>query len=154
MPHPAPAHKSVADRAACTGTSRTKSSPNLRRVACPWCSPWRASAPARPPARDRPSSQCHVLLTIACIEYGFRTQNPLTFRQALEAGGHARKLQEATFGWSKVSAAISEREARQPKLLLDSLDSKLRRGAPAAEVNSTIYIVLEELGEDIAAELR
>jgi len=106
-----------------------------------------------PPATDRPHSVTYCSRSPAS-SYGFRTQNPLTFRQALEAGGHARKLQEATFGWSKVSAAISEREARQPKLLLDSLDSKLRRGAPAAEVNSTIYIVLEELGENIAAELR
>ena len=64
------------------------------------------------------------------------------------------KLEEATFSWNKVSAAISEREAREPKLLLDTLNSKLRSGAPAAEVNSTIYIVLEELSEDIAAELR
>ena len=64
------------------------------------------------------------------------------------------KLEEATFSWSKVSAAISKREAREPKLLLNSLDSKLRSGAPAAEVNSTIYIMLEELSEDIAAELR
>jgi hypothetical protein len=64
------------------------------------------------------------------------------------------RFEEATFSWNKVSAAISEREAREPKLLLDSLDSKLRSGAPAAEVNSTIYMVLEELSEDVAAELR
>ena len=64
------------------------------------------------------------------------------------------KLEEATFSWNKVSVAISKRGAREPKLLLDSLDSKLRSGAPAAEVNSSIYIVLEELSEDIAAELR
>ena len=63
------------------------------------------------------------------------------------------KLEEATFSWNKVSAAISEREAREPKLLLDSLDSKLRSGAPEAKVNSTIYMVLEELSEDVAAEL-
>ena len=64
------------------------------------------------------------------------------------------KLEEATFSWNKVSVAISKREAREPKLLLDSLDSKLKSSAPAAEVNSTIYIMLEELSEDIAAELR
>jgi hypothetical protein len=64
------------------------------------------------------------------------------------------KLEEATFSWNKVSVAISKREAREPKLLLNSLDSKLRSSAPAAEVNSTIYIMLEELSEDIAAELR
>jgi hypothetical protein len=64
------------------------------------------------------------------------------------------KLEEATFSWNKVSAAISKREAREPKLLLDSLASKLRSGAPAADVNSTIYMMLEELSEDIAAELQ
>ena len=64
------------------------------------------------------------------------------------------KLEEATFSWNKVSVAISKRGAREPKLLLDSLDSKLKSSAPAAEVNSTIYIMLEELSEDIAAELR
>ena len=64
------------------------------------------------------------------------------------------RFEEATFSCNKVSAAISEREAREPKLLLDSLDQKLRSGAPAAEVNSTIYMVLEELSEDVAAELR
>ena len=64
------------------------------------------------------------------------------------------KLAEATFSWDKVSTAISTREAREPKLLLNSLDAELKSGAPAAEVNSTIYIVLEELSEDIAAELR
>jgi len=63
------------------------------------------------------------------------------------------RLEEATCSWNKVAAAI-EREAREPKLLLDTLDSKLRSGAPAAEVNSSIYIVFEELSEDIAAELR
>jgi hypothetical protein len=64
------------------------------------------------------------------------------------------KLEEATFSWNKVSPAISAREAREPKLLLNSLDAKLKTGAPAAEVNSTIYVMLEELSEDIAAELR
>ena len=64
------------------------------------------------------------------------------------------KREGATFSWNKVSAAISKREAHEPKLLLNSLDSELRSDSPAAEVNSTIYIMLEELSEDIAAELR
>jgi hypothetical protein len=71
-----------------------------------------------------------------------------------DTSGARSRLEEATFSWNKVSAAILEREARESKLLLDTLDSKLRSGAPEAEVNSTIYIVLEELSEDIAAELR
>jgi len=64
------------------------------------------------------------------------------------------RLEETTFSWIKVSAAISMREASEPKLLLSSLDSELKSGVPAAELNSTIYIVLEELSEEIAAELR
>ena len=64
------------------------------------------------------------------------------------------KFEEATFSWNRVSPVISAREARDPKLLLNSLDAELQSGAPAAEVNSTIYVILEELSEDIAAELR
>ena len=64
------------------------------------------------------------------------------------------KLEEATFSWNRVSAVISAREAREPKLLLNSLGAELKSGAPAAEVNSIIYTILEELSEDIAAELR
>jgi hypothetical protein len=37
---------------------------------------------------------------------------------------------------------------------LNSLDAKLKSDASPAEVNSAIYILLEELSEDIAAELR
>jgi hypothetical protein len=55
------------------------------------------------------------------------------------------KFEEATSSWNEVSSAISAREAREPKLLLNSLDAKLKSGAPAAEVNSTIYVILEEL---------
>lgn len=50
------------------------------------------------------------------------------------------RLEEATFSWNKVSAAISTREAREPKLLLNSLHSEVRSGAPTTEVNSTIYV--------------
>jgi hypothetical protein len=38
--------------------------------------------------------------------------------------------------------------------LFDTLETKLKNGAPAEEVNSTVYVMLEELSEDIAAELR
>ena len=64
------------------------------------------------------------------------------------------KFQEATSSWNKVSPALSAREAREVQLLFDSLDTKLKSGAPAVEVNSTVYGMLEELSEDIAGELR
>jgi hypothetical protein len=73
---------------------------------------------------------------------------------ASESGEGPSTLLLATSSWDKVSPAISAREAREPKLLLNSLDAKLKSAARAVEVNSTIYVILEELSEDIAAELR
>ena len=64
------------------------------------------------------------------------------------------KFEEATSSWNKVSPALSAREAREVQLLFDSLETKLKSGAAAVEVNSTVYGMLEELSEDIAAELR
>ena len=64
------------------------------------------------------------------------------------------KFEEATSSWNKVPPALSAREAREVQLLFDSLETKLKSGAAAVEVNSTVYGMLEELSEDIAAELR
>jgi hypothetical protein len=55
------------------------------------------------------------------------------------------KFEEATSSWNKVSPALSACEAREVQLLFDSLDTKLKSGAPAVEVNSTVYGMLEEL---------
>ena len=85
-----------------------------------------------------------LIASLSGVDAGYTSGNTNEARSNLE---------EATFSWNEVSVAISK-QAREPKLLLNSLDSKLRSGAPAAEVNSTIYIMLEELSEDIAAELR
>ena len=64
------------------------------------------------------------------------------------------KLEGARSSWKEVSPAISAREAREAELLFDSLETKLKSRAPAPEVNSTVYGMLEELSEDIAGELR
>jgi hypothetical protein len=74
------------------------------------------------------------------------------------ASGNAAEAQtefeEARSSWNKVSHVISAREARGPQFLFDSLETKLKMGSPAMEVNSTVYVMLEELSEDIAAELK
>jgi hypothetical protein len=62
-----------------------------------------------------------------------------------------QKFEEARSNWNKVAPAISAREAQ---LLFASLGSKLKDGAPAAQVKSTVSGMLEELREDIARELR
>ena len=64
------------------------------------------------------------------------------------------KFEEARSNWNKVAPAISAREAREAQLLFDSLDKKLKEGAPPAQVKSTVSGMLGELREDIARELR
>jgi hypothetical protein len=64
------------------------------------------------------------------------------------------KLEEARSSWKEVSPAISAREAREAELLFDSLEIQLKSRAPAVELNSTVYSMLEKLSEDIAGELR
>jgi hypothetical protein len=64
------------------------------------------------------------------------------------------KFEEARSNWNKVAPVISAREAREAQLLFDSLGTKLKDGAPAAQVKSTVSGMLEELREDIARELR
>ena len=64
------------------------------------------------------------------------------------------KFDEAKSNWDKVSPAISAREAREAQLSFDSLGKKLKDGAPAAQVKSTVSGMLEEFREDIERELR
>jgi hypothetical protein len=45
-------------------------------------------------------------------------------------------------------------KAREAQLLFDSLEAKLKGGVPAAELNSNVYSLLEELREDVAGELK
>jgi hypothetical protein len=64
------------------------------------------------------------------------------------------KYEEARSNWNKVAPVISAREAREAQLLFDSLGTKLKDSAPAAQVKSTVSGMLEEFREDIARELR
>ncbi len=64
------------------------------------------------------------------------------------------RFQQARSGWSRVSAVISAREAREAQLLFDSLSNQLKNGAPATQVRSTVAGMLDELREDIETELR
>lgn len=64
------------------------------------------------------------------------------------------RFQQARSSWNSISPVISTREAREAQLLFQSLDGKLRSGAPASEVRSTVSGMLEELREDIERELR
>ena len=64
------------------------------------------------------------------------------------------RFQQARSEWNKVSPVISAREAREAQLLFDSLSNQLKSSAPATRVRSTVTGMLDELREDIEAELR
>ncbi|HEY1261086.1 MAG TPA: zincin-like metallopeptidase domain-containing protein [Xanthobacteraceae bacterium] len=96
MPHPAPAHKSFADRNGLYQEITDKIIDELEKGHAPWVQPWAsAAAPLGLPKNittGRAYSGINVLiLWMACAERGFSGQNWLTFRQALKIGAHVRK---------------------------------------------------------------
>jgi antirestriction protein ArdC len=101
MPHPAPAHKSFADRSSLYQEITDKIIAELEHGHVPWVQPWAdAAAPLGLPknaATGRAYSGINILiLWIACTERGFTRQNWLTFRQALKLGAHVRKGEKGT----------------------------------------------------------
>ena len=105
MPHPAPAHKSFADRNSLYQEITDKIIAELEQGRLPWVQPWSsmgagAAAPLGLPkniATGRTYSGINVLiLWMACAERGFSGQNWLTFRQALAIGAHVRKGERGT----------------------------------------------------------
>jgi antirestriction protein ArdC len=66
----------------------------LERGAAPWVRPWSATPGANTPCNavtNRPYSGCNVVLLWMAQASGYRTPRYLTFKQALELGGHVRK---------------------------------------------------------------
>ncbi len=101
MPHPAPAHKSFADRTSLYQEITDKIIAELEQGRVPWVQPWNAAAtPLGLPknaATGRAYSGVNIpILWIGGIERGFTTNNWLTFRQALKLGGHVRKGEKGT----------------------------------------------------------
>jgi antirestriction protein ArdC len=66
----------------------------LEAEAAPWVKPWSATPGRNVPCNavtNRPYSGCNVVLLWMAANAGFRTPRFLTFKQALELGGHVRK---------------------------------------------------------------
>jgi antirestriction protein ArdC len=66
----------------------------LEAGALPWIKPWSATPGANTPCNavtNRPYSGCNVVLLWMARAAGYRTPRFLTFKQALELGGHVRK---------------------------------------------------------------
>ena len=101
MPHPAPAHKSFADRNSLYQEITDKIIAELGQGRVPWVQPWAGvSAPLGLPrnaATGRAYSGINILILWCAVEErGFRGQKWLTFRQALSLGSHVRKGEKGT----------------------------------------------------------
>ena len=71
----------------------------LEAGAAPWVKPWSATAGANIPCNavsNRPYSGCNVVLLWMAQAAGYCTPRFLTFKQALELGGHVRKGERGT----------------------------------------------------------
>src|SRR5712675_1868471 len=71
----------------------------LEAGAAPWVKPWSATAGMNTPfnaVSNRPYSGCNVVLLWMAQAAGYRTPRYLTFKQALELGGHVRKGSHGT----------------------------------------------------------
>jgi antirestriction protein ArdC len=71
----------------------------LERGAAPWVKPWSATAGANTPCNavtNRPYSGCNVILLWLARDRGWARPRFLTFKQAVEAGGHVRKGEHGT----------------------------------------------------------
>ena len=94
---------------------------------------WRGTEhPSVPSLEERAQARDaldHLIASLSRVDAAYTSGNTTEAQATLE---------EATFSWDKISPAISARGAREPILLLNSLDAKLKSGAPAVEVNSTI----------------
>jgi antirestriction protein ArdC len=71
----------------------------LERGAAPWIKPWSATPGQNVPQNavtNRPYSGCNVILLWLARDRGWKTPRFLTFKQAVEAGGHVRKGEHGT----------------------------------------------------------
>jgi antirestriction protein ArdC len=71
----------------------------LEAGAAPWVKPWSATPGANTPCNavtNRPYSGCNVVLLWMAQAAGYRTPRYLTFKQALELGGHVCKGERGT----------------------------------------------------------
>jgi antirestriction protein ArdC len=71
----------------------------LERGAAPWVKPWSATAGMNTPCNavtNRPYSGCNVVLLWIARAAGYRAPRFVTYKQALELGGHVRKGERGT----------------------------------------------------------
>jgi antirestriction protein ArdC len=88
----------------------------LEAGAAPWIKPWSATPGANTPCNavtNRPYSGCNVILLWMAQAAGYRTPRYLTFRQALELGGHVRKGEHGTKVYFVKQLQVADREGEE-----------------------------------------
>jgi antirestriction protein ArdC len=86
----------------------------LERGAAPWVKPWSATAGMNAPcnaATNRPYSGCNVVLLWMARAAGYRAPRFLTYKQALELGGHVRKGERGTKVYFVKQLQVREKDA-------------------------------------------
>jgi antirestriction protein ArdC len=84
----------------------------LEAGAAPWLKPWAASANTPCNAvTNRPYSGCNIVLLWMAQAAGYRTPRFLTFKQALEVGGHVRKGERGTKVYFVKKLQVRDKEA-------------------------------------------
>src|ERR1700704_5287840 len=94
----------------------------LEHGAAPWVKPWSATPGMNTPcnaATNRPYSGCNVVLLWLARDRGWATPRFLTFKQALEAGGHVRKGEHGSQIFFVKQLAVKDREGDEgePRLV-------------------------------------
>jgi antirestriction protein ArdC len=85
----------------------------LEAGAAPWIKPWSATAGANTPCNavtNRPYSGCNVVLLWMASNAGYGTPRYLTFKQALDAGGHVRKGERGTKVYFVKQLQVADRD--------------------------------------------
>jgi antirestriction protein ArdC len=86
----------------------------LETGAAPWIKPWSSTPGANMPcnaATNRPYSGCNVVLLWMAQAAGYRTPRFLTFKQALDLGGHIRKGERGTKVYFVKQLKVSDKDA-------------------------------------------
>ena len=91
----------------------------LEAGAAPWIKPWSATAGANTPCNavtNRAYSGCNVVLLWMATNAGYRTPRYLTFKQALELGGHVRKGEHGTKVYFVKQLQIAGRDGEESEI--------------------------------------
>jgi antirestriction protein ArdC len=101
MPHPAPAHRSFADRSSLYQQITDKIIAELKQGRVPWVQPWANTAALLGLPKNAASGRAYsginiLILWSAVAERGFTTQRWLTYRQAAKIGAHVKKGEKGT----------------------------------------------------------